>query len=147
MQSHLRAMYGDDLRQAAGLEPNSELSAKSLAQLRSLGYLSGGSTTDRSSPRPHPRKMIRLIQRAFAARAVEEELGLGEVIARLKSLVEDHPDFVAGREYLGDAYIRDGDLEAAEAQFAECLELRPGQPLVLLVLARITKIKSKSRQY
>ena len=140
MQTHLKAMYGGDLAQAASLSSTSEPSTEVLARLRSLGYVSGGSTgAAPSAPRPHPRKMIPLVERAFAALAVERDLGLDEVIARLKRLAKDHPDFVAGREYLGDAYVRAGDLEAAEAEFVRCLELRPGRPLALLALARVKR--------
>ncbi len=135
----LEELYGADLDLAVSgtfSRPSTEV----LQRLRSLGYISAGPTDLLPLPeRPHPRDMIPLVGRAFAAMTVEKEKGIDEVIARLERLVAEHPDFVAGHQYLGDAYARAGRPDRAMAAFERCLELRPGQPIVLLAAARVER--------
>lgn len=132
-------LYGEDLELAAS-DRFSRPDTETLERLRSLGYISAGATDLLPlSDRPHPRDMIPLVERAFAAMAMEKEKGIDEVIARLERLVAEHPDFVAGHQYLGDACARAGKPDRAMAAFERCLELRPGQPIVLLAAARVQR--------
>lgn len=141
MRRRLSAMYGADLAVAASPGSARQLSADALSRLRSLGYVGSttGSAEPPSGPRPHPRDMIPLIEAVFGVLAVEQDLGTAEVITRLEAIAREHPEFVAVREYLGDACIRAGRLDEAEDQFDRCLQLRPGQPLVMLTLARLKR--------
>ena len=144
MVAHLEAFYGDDLELAASIEPAGQLSAEALAKLEALGYL--GNVSGEIPPpaqRPHPKDVMPLMRQTFAAIAVEKELGLDAVIVRLEVIVLEHPDFVAGHQHLGEAYVKARKFDAAEAEFARCLELRPGLLKQVLALARL-KIRQRT---
>lgn len=136
LETRLRAFYGDDLEKALSAKPTHQPSPEMLARLQSLGYLAGGAA-DMSSPadRPHPLDMMPALARVTAVLGAEEEIGLENVITRLERIARNNPDFATVYRHLGQAYMKNGDPEEAEAAFARCIEIRPGDPQPYLALA------------
>lgn len=143
MNQRLESLYGDDLVASASAQPAGQITAEALEKLAALGYL--GSVSGQIPPpaaRPHPSTVMPLMQQTFAAIALEQDYGMDAAISQLEAIVREHPDFVAGHQHLGEAYVKAGRLDDADAEFAACLRLRPGQLKQVLSLARL-KVRQK----
>ncbi|MFH1418788.1 MAG: sulfatase-like hydrolase/transferase [Planctomycetota bacterium] len=138
LHQEVRAFFGDDLEEATSLDLSSRMSPAELAKLQSLGYVFGG-VEDKTpmKDRLDARKMITLLYRVNQAFNPAEEDWINTGIAEVESIVRDHPDFYVARRELGVAYAVRGDLEAAEAEYRHCLELRPDIVMVKVYLAGI----------
>jgi arylsulfatase A-like enzyme/Tfp pilus assembly protein PilF len=138
LQQRLQDFYGESLEQAASSPPAAVPDAEALAKLRALGYL-GGAGAEASAPaeRPHPKRMIPLMAEVLQAQALEATEGRDAMVARLEEIVDEHPDFYYARHLLGRTFDEQGDIEAAEAEFVECLRIRPDHAKSLLSLARL----------
>jgi tetratricopeptide (TPR) repeat protein len=143
MRQQLSAFFGDDLEKAASAAPTHQLSAADVARLRSLGYLASGAEVPAQTSRPHPRDMIARQNEVNAALSLEREQGLDAVIRRLQQIDERYPDQVSVHIYLAAAWLKKGDLEKAEAAYARCMELRPGEVTTYMLLAHLKNRQRK----
>jgi arylsulfatase A-like enzyme/Flp pilus assembly protein TadD len=138
MQKRLEAFFGEDLEQAASAGPAQALSPDAIAKLEALGYLRGaGDAPSAPARRPHPKDMIPLMAQIQQAMALEKRQGLDAMITRLEEILEEHPDLYHARHLLGKAYFKRGDVDLAEQEFIECLNIRPDHARPLMSLARL----------
>ena len=145
MLAHLEDFFGDDLDAAATASGTHQISPDDLRKLQALGYVSDSNTGDLPEPaaRPHPRDMMPVLARMLQALALEQKEGIDAVIVELEATAEDNPEFAALFRYLGDAYRKKGDLEAAEEAYAEYLALRPGDLQPVMALADLKRSQRK----
>jgi arylsulfatase A-like enzyme/Tfp pilus assembly protein PilF len=138
MQQRLEAYFGEDLELAASAGPAQALGTEAIAKLKSLGYLRGIGGGGAAPPtRPHPKHMIPLMAGVQVAMALEKTQGLEAMIVRLEAILDEHPDLYLARHVLGKAYFRNGEHDLAEAEFIECLNIRPDHAEPLMSLARL----------
>jgi arylsulfatase A-like enzyme/Flp pilus assembly protein TadD len=145
MQQRLEDFFGEDLEQAASSDSGHTLSPEAIAKMQALGYLGGpGAEVSAPAARPHPKQMIPLMADIEAAMGLEKHKGLDAMIARLEEIVDKHPDLYHARHLLGKAYFKRGDVDLAEEEFVECLNLRPDYAKPMMSLARL---KTSEREF
>lgn len=137
MLEHLHAFYGENLEAAATAEPTHQVSGEDLAKLQALGYLGTMTDVQPRADRPHPRDMMPL--QALISRALMQESRLGEdaTIARLEEICQSNPTFANAWRYLGDKYVKKGNLDAAEEAYNRLQQLRPATIQPIMALADI----------
>ncbi len=119
------ATLGIGLETASQEEEAASLDPETVAQLRSLGYLSSsrGSASEAAvGEAPDPKEQMEVwneIQLALAEYTMEDFIAAA---SRLEKLLASHPDIALGYEYLGSAYEKSGRLSDAEDVYRRGVE-------------------------
>ncbi len=100
-------------------------SADTAAALRSLGYLSGSSTTSRIEPRIDPKGRIKDFERYVQALALSAGGQAAESNALLEPLAERLPDVAEIKMTMGMNRLRLGQGAEAEREFKKVIEVDP----------------------
>ena len=138
MLQRLHGFYGDDLESASMAAATHQISSEDREKLASLGYMGTMSDVTAHADRPHPRDMIPLLALTDQALMIESREGLDATIVRLQEICEQHPSFATAFRYLGDKYVKRGDLQDAEDAYTRTAELRPTDIQPLMALAGIS---------
>ena len=119
------AALGFGLETASQEEETASLDPETVAQLRSLGYLSSSRRSESEAAvgeAPDPKEQMEVwneIQLALAEYTMEDFISAA---SRLEKLLASHPDIALGYEYLGSAYEKSGRLSDAEDIYREGVE-------------------------
>lgn len=107
--------------EVSGTAPDQE----TVGLLRSLGYVSAGTSSNEEGPLPDPKSRIGLWQ-SFIRGVEHSDAGrFDDAIRELEAVLKEDSGMLAARGYLSEAYFNRGDYEAAAAQCRQYLESDP----------------------
>jgi arylsulfatase A-like enzyme/tetratricopeptide (TPR) repeat protein len=112
-------------------EPGSVRDAEVVGRLRSLGYVSGGSSrseADGSNPGRDPKDMLAAYRAHNKAVDLQLKGRSAEVVAIMEPLVKESPESDEFYNTLGMAYLELGRAAEAEKAFAASLRIAPDNP-------------------
>lgn len=118
---------------------------KTLARLRSLGYVSSANTPLREGPIPDPKSRIALWQSLLKGMDHSDKAELDQAIGEFEAILRQDSGMILVRGYLAEAYYRQGQYQVAVNQCLKVLAVDPndfqannllGESLVRLGRAR-----------
>ena len=107
--------------EVSGTAPDQE----TVGLLRSLGYVSAGTSSNEEGPLPDPKSRIGLWQRFIRGVEHSDAGRFDDAIRELEGVLKEDSGMLAARGYLSEAYFNRGDYEAAAAQCRQYLESDP----------------------
>lgn len=131
---------------SAAAAPTSSVDSRTMAALRTLGYVAGGDAPADGDASADPKQKVDVYRRLMSARAALDHGDEAEGVRLIQSLLEDEPGFEAAHRTFRDYFFGRQRATEAVSRLRAMVAARPGDAHLLWSLAEAHRALGQGRE-